>query len=515
MRLGGRIVPRVLASMLAATMLSAALPAPAEAAQLTDIARHWARTQIQAGVADGYIHGFPDSTFRPDQPITRAEFFKLLAGALKLKPQPSLQAPFAEASHWAMQQGQIQAAVSGGLLLPTDYGTSFQPDGKIPRREIVLAAVRAVGKEPLVGKTGLTTPDAAGYPEWLQNWAAVAVADGLLTGYEDGSLGLERTATRAEALVIVQRILERVTMNLAPSETQGAPNLVRHPAEGEPTWTVTAEGERRPSFSDGTHAYTVPTDVRGFNLMPSPGQAAWLLLVEEVDSKDSYRVGRLHKGALAEVGRYADGVALLAVDAGGRLWFSKGNDLLIADAAGKVTTIPVGERLLLAEIDWQGNLWAVGLGPLHKVSPDGIVEKIPTGLSGQQQVRHLSTGEDGSVWLMLAGAGQEARVEAVRIRDGKVAQRVPLLSRYFGGEGRPIQAAVLGRSGPYRFIITLSEGATEAERQESLFRFDLETGVNTRLVPPRSAGKAPVVMPAPDGGALLRDTTGKFWRIVP
>lgn len=512
MRFGVR---QVMAALAASATLCAVLPAPAQAAPLTDIGGHWARTQIDAGVADGYIHGFPDGTFRPDQSITRAEFFKLLAGAVQLKPQPTLPAPFAETEHWAMQQGQIQAAVSGGLLLPADYGQSLSPDGKIGRREIVLAAVRAVGKESLVGKTGLTTPDAGQYPDWLQGWAAIAVADGLLTGYEDGSLGLERTATRAEALVIVQRVLERVTMNLVASDLQGAPNVVRHPGEGEPTWTVTAENEHQPTFSDGTHRYTVDGGFRGFSLLPAPGKAAWLMLVDEQDGKDYYHVSLLHKGTLSGVGLYADGVALLAVDAGGRLWFSSGTDLLVADQEGNVTTIPVGERLLLGEIDWQGNLWAVGLGKLHKVSPDGIVERIVTGLSGQQQVRHLATGEDGSVWLMLAGAGEGARVEAVRIREGQLIQRVPLLSRHFGGEGRPLQAAVLGRSGPFRWIIALSEGGSAEERQESLFKFDLETGVNTRLVPPRWAGARPALMPAPDGGALLRDTAGKFWRIVP
>lgn len=514
--MGGRTVRRAIAALAAALVLSAALPAPVQAAQLTDITGHWARVQIQAGVADGYINGFPDGTFRPDQPITRAEFFKLLAAAVKLKPQPSMAAPFTEKTHWAMQQGQIQAAISGGLLNPTDYGQSIGPDTQIQRREIILAAVRAVGKEALVGQADLTSPDAATYPDWLQSWAAVAVGDGLLTGYEDGSLALDRTATRAEALVIVQRILERVTMNLVPSEVQGAPNLVRHPAEGEPTWSVNLETEGRPTFSDGTSSFTVDRVVRGFYLLPSPGKAAWITLVEEKDGKDIYQVGRLQEGKFTQVGLYDQGVLLLAVDAGGRLWFSHGTNLLIADQSGKVTTIPVGERLLYGELDWQGNLWAVGLGPLHKIGPDGRVARIPTGLEGQQQIRHLAAGEDGSVWLILAGKEQQGpRVEAVRIENGAITQRTPLLSRYFGGEGREIQAAVLGRSGPFRWIIVVNEGGSEAERQESLFKFNLETGTSTRLVAPRSAGSQPALMPAPDGGALLRDTAGKFWRIVP
>lgn len=508
---------RAIATATAALLLAAALPAPVHAAGLTDIAGHWARAQIEAGVADGYINGFPDHTFRPDQTITRAEFFKLLAGALKLRPLPSLAAPFSEKEHWSVQQGQLQAAIAGSLLVPEDYGAAFLPDKPIPRREIVVAAVRAVGQEPLVANAALAAPDAKSYPEWLQKWAAVALADGLLTGYEDGSLRLERTATRAEALVIVQRILKQVTMNLVPSDVEGAPNVVRHPAEGEPYWKVTADGSAtRPTFTDGTHTYAVDLEARGFFLLPAPGKAAWLALVtESADGKDLYLLWRLQGGKRSEVGLYQEGIALLAVDAGGRLWFSRGNDLLIAGKDGDIATIPVGERLLYGDLDWQGNLWAVGLGPLYKISPEGKVDRIATGLTGQQQVRHLAAGEDGSVWLMLAGSGAAPRVEAVRIREGAVAQRTTLLSRYFGGEGRPIQAAVLGRSGPFRWVLTASEGGSAAERQESLFKFDLETGAFTRLVPPRWAGSQTSLMPAPDGGALLRDGASKFWRIVP
>lgn len=508
---------RATALLATAAVLAAMLPVQAHAAApLTDIATHWARPEIESGVADGYIHGFPDNSFRPDQSITRAEFFKLLAAALKLKPLPSLAAPFSEADHWAMTQGQIQAAVSGGLLVPPDYGPSISPDAKISRQEMVLAAVRAAGKEALVGNIPLRATDAAVYPEWLRQWAAVAFSDGILTGYEDGSLGLNRNATRAEALVVVQRILRQVTMKLAPTTVEAAPNQVRHPGEGEPTWSVTAESERLPSFSDGTHTYGVDMEVRGFYLLPAPGKAAWLTLVAEgADGKDRYLLWRLQGGKRQEVAIYDVGTVQLAVDAGGRLWFSRGTDLMIADKNGETTAIPVGEQMLYGELDWQGNLWAVGLGQLHKITPQGQVERMETGLTGQQQVRHLATGEDGSVWLMLAGGAAGARVEAVRVKEGQLIQRTPLLSRYFGGEGRPIQAAVLGRSGPFRWVLTLSEGGSTAERQESLFKFDLETGAFTRLVPPRSAGTQPAVMPAPDGGALLRDSAGKFWRILP
>jgi len=39
----------------------------------SDVSDHWARTYIDAATNHGWVHGYPDGTFRPDQPITRAE----------------------------------------------------------------------------------------------------------------------------------------------------------------------------------------------------------------------------------------------------------------------------------------------------------------------------------------------------------------------------------------------------------------------------------------------------------
>lgn len=46
---------------------------------LHDVRGHWAKDEINAMIRRGVINGYPDKTFRPDQPITRAEFLVLLS----------------------------------------------------------------------------------------------------------------------------------------------------------------------------------------------------------------------------------------------------------------------------------------------------------------------------------------------------------------------------------------------------------------------------------------------------
>lgn len=521
-----RLTARILAASLAlittvslALLLAAAPVRPAQAAVLKDIGGHWARAQIEAGVRAGYVSGFPDGTFRPEQAVTRAEFFKLLAGALRLEPQPSMAAPFAETEHWSMREGRIQAAVSGGLLNPADYlGVRFGPDVRITRQEIVLAAVRAAGLEPRVGDWELTTPDVSTYPDWLRAWAAAAVENGLLSGYPDGRLHLDRTATRAEAVVLVQRILERVTMRLSPAETEPSPAVIRYPAAGEPVWRVEEEAQGRPRFTDGTYRYELPEAVQGHSLMPAPGGAAWLLAAVPSGGGEAH-LYRLAGGRSVLVQRWPGAVTPLAVDAEGRLWLSRGGEALAAAPDGSVRTIAVGEELRLGESDGRGNLWAVGEGALYRIASSGQWIRLPTGLGLEAEVRHLAVAGDGTVWLLLPGKTSRLEGVQLRLRPGpspalEVVWRGTLLPAYFGGNGRPVQAAALGGTGPVRWVLVVADGGGASERQASLFRLDLETGAFTRMVPP-SAVSRPHILPAPDGGAILRDGAGAFWRVEP
>ena len=55
-------------------------------AQSSDTAGNWAEPFIQVLVQKGIIAGYPDGTFKPDRPVTRAEFAALLNKAFDLSP---------------------------------------------------------------------------------------------------------------------------------------------------------------------------------------------------------------------------------------------------------------------------------------------------------------------------------------------------------------------------------------------------------------------------------------------
>ena len=53
----------------------------------SDISGHWAQNDILYAAAIGWVNGYPDGTYRPNQPITRAEFMTLVNRMLERVPE--------------------------------------------------------------------------------------------------------------------------------------------------------------------------------------------------------------------------------------------------------------------------------------------------------------------------------------------------------------------------------------------------------------------------------------------
>lgn len=92
------------------------------------------------------INGFPDGTFRPIESVTRAQAAKVLTLAKGLTPTTEVTPSFNDVSrdYWAF--GVIEAAVKAGLLKGYPDGT-FQPDNPITRAEAVTLLIRLSGGE--------------------------------------------------------------------------------------------------------------------------------------------------------------------------------------------------------------------------------------------------------------------------------------------------------------------------------------------------------------------------------
>ena len=231
--------------MAAVLMVPAGLAAPVSGEKgLSDLEGHWAQKEVEAAVASGWVDGYPDGSFKPEKSITRAEFTKMLLDAIHLTPDSETVAWMKEnaltddiwgnpteytpklydmSGHWLTSQGWLDAALYSGMVVPDDYnGKNFRPEKAIARYEIALMTDRALGlvypaSQPVEGELPFT--DKEEILDWLKGYVNESVKAGVLKGYPDGSFQPNKTSTRAEAVVMIQRMLEEMEEGLNPDIT--------------------------------------------------------------------------------------------------------------------------------------------------------------------------------------------------------------------------------------------------------------------------------------------------------
>lgn len=169
---------------------------------LTDIKGHWAEAGIQALVKADVIDGYQDGSFQPEAAVTRAEFVSMIVRAFHLTATGG--AGFSDTgSHWAKDAIAIASAL--GIVVGYEDGT-FGPYDNITREQ--MAAILARAAHLVSVNSGLDYKDSGDVSAWAQGLLAVLTAKGVLNGYEDGTLKPKAFSTRAEAAVIIIRILD-------------------------------------------------------------------------------------------------------------------------------------------------------------------------------------------------------------------------------------------------------------------------------------------------------------------
>lgn len=180
----------------------------------TDLAGHWAEDTISQLTRQGILGGYEDRTFRPNNTITRAEYAAILCRALKLPVvDGKTLSGFADAGAipgWA--RNVIAQTVDAGLIsgYPEADGTkSFRPHKPVSRVEVAVILSRITLKKDVVPNNDQAQfIDQQQIPEWAREAVSVAAASGLVKGYPDGTFNPLKEVTRAEAAVMIARLLE-------------------------------------------------------------------------------------------------------------------------------------------------------------------------------------------------------------------------------------------------------------------------------------------------------------------
>lgn len=175
-----------------------------------DMKDHWAMDEVEYMAEKGIISGRSEDTFDPDAPVTRAEFASLIVKTMGLS-DTAYENTFFDVITEDWYSGYVQAAKNAGYV--TGSGGLFRPNDIITREEIAKIVVSAYSGKT---KTEITTGGALYYSDldeissWAYDYIVNAVNLGFVNGVSEYSFAPKASATRAQAAVILKRLLDKL-----------------------------------------------------------------------------------------------------------------------------------------------------------------------------------------------------------------------------------------------------------------------------------------------------------------
>jgi hypothetical protein len=191
-------------------------PAINAASRFVDVPdQHWAANAINQAQRQGFISGYPDQTFRPEQPMARIQAIVAVAQGLKLPPAPanvlSVYRDRAQIPSYATDA--LAAATQQNLVVNHPDGNQLRPLEPITRGEVatlIYQGLVAQGNAPPL-ETQATVIKAemtqGSFPDIQQHWARDFIQGlldkQLIRGYDDGLFYPDRPMTRAQFAALI------------------------------------------------------------------------------------------------------------------------------------------------------------------------------------------------------------------------------------------------------------------------------------------------------------------------
>jgi len=167
---------------------------------------YWAKVYIEALASQNIIAGFPDGSFKPNEPVTRAQFATIITKALT-PPVKRAGIKFKDvaSSFWA--NAAIQSAYQSQFVSGYPDGT-FKPQQQIPRVQALVSLANGLGLTANDQKVLSFYTDAAQIPDYAIAPVAAATVRQLVINYPTAKqLNPNRQATRAEVAAFVYQAL--------------------------------------------------------------------------------------------------------------------------------------------------------------------------------------------------------------------------------------------------------------------------------------------------------------------
>lgn len=205
-----RLFSVLMAACMAATLAPAALAA-------SDLDGHWGQATMQEFIDRGWLTGYGDGQYGPDNGMTRAEFSALINRVTGLTEESETISNYTDVASGAWYASDLAKALAAGYMTGTS-ATTMSPNAAINREQAMTMVTR------LLGLTAADTEvealawfsDASQISSYAQNPIAAMVAAGYVNGTTDGRLVPKKQLTRAEGITILYNALDALTAPAIP-----------------------------------------------------------------------------------------------------------------------------------------------------------------------------------------------------------------------------------------------------------------------------------------------------------
>lgn len=173
------------------------------AAAPSDVEGHWASTVIGQWMDTDLAVGYPDNTFRPDNPVSRAEFMAFTNRAFGFESEKTVNYSDVAANAWYAKE--VAKAAAAGYIQGYPDGT-MKPNAPISRQEAAVILTSILALQGSATDAGIFT-DAAAMPSWSKDDIGAVAKAGMMSGYPDGSFRPLSNITRAESVTALNNAI--------------------------------------------------------------------------------------------------------------------------------------------------------------------------------------------------------------------------------------------------------------------------------------------------------------------
>jgi hypothetical protein len=220
-KMKGVLVRKLITGILIVCMVFSSIGLVFAASSTSDIKGHWAESQLNSWIEKGFIKGYADGSFKPNNSITRAEFAALINHSFKFIEKADVAFTDVSPTSWAYEE--VAKAVKAGYTQGYSDGT-FGANKEVSRQEVAVMIGRLLKMESMVDDQGLNGfKDEDTFAEWSKASIHAVTAEKIMQGYAaDQTFRPEAPITRAEAVVTLDRTLQAQTVSYNAPGIYGA-----------------------------------------------------------------------------------------------------------------------------------------------------------------------------------------------------------------------------------------------------------------------------------------------------